>query len=60
MSPISRGGRARIMIRIEELASRLGAMERRMGAVNPNSRPILEVGMSAIREEIATLSRQLR
>jgi hypothetical protein len=60
MSPINRGGRARILIRIEELASRLGAMERRMGAAHPNSRPILEVGMSAIRQEICDLSRQLR
>jgi len=60
MSPINSGGRAKIMIRIEELSSRLGAMERQVTAANPNSRPILEVGMSAIRRELSDLSRQLR
>jgi hypothetical protein len=48
------------MLRIEELASRLGAMERDLVAANPNSRPILEVGMNAIRLELSNLSRQLR
>ncbi len=60
MSPINSGSRARIMIKIDELASRLGAMERQFPAANPNSRPILEVGMSAIRRELTDLSRQLR
>ncbi|MHC4914820.1 MAG: hypothetical protein ACYTGB_04955 [Planctomycetota bacterium] len=60
MSPMNRGSRARIMLRIEELASRLGAMERQLTAANPNSRPILEVGMSAIRLELSNLSRQLK
>ena len=60
MSPMTRGSRARIMLRIEELASRLGVMERELVAANPNSRPILEVGMNAIRLELSNLSRQLR
>lgn len=60
MSPINSGGRARIMLKIEELSSRLGALERQHGSATPNSRPILEVGMSAIRRELSTLSRQLR
>ena len=60
MSPINSGSRARIMIKIEELSSRLGAMERQFTAANPNSRPIIEVGMTAIRRELSDLSRQLR
>ena len=60
MSPINSGNRARILIRIEELATRLGAMERRMTSADPNNRPILEVGLSALRSEISNLSRQLR
>jgi hypothetical protein len=60
MSPINSGSRARIMIRIEELASRLGTMERRFAACSPNSRPVLEIGMNAIRRELSDLSRQLR
>ena len=60
MSPVNSGSRARIMIRIGRLSSRLGAVERRMTAAGPNTRPILEVGASAIRQELANLSRQLR
>jgi hypothetical protein len=48
------------MLKIEELSSRLGAMERKMTAASPNARPILEVGMTAIRRELSDLSRQLR
>jgi hypothetical protein len=60
MSPVDSGSRARILIRIGELASRLGAMERQLCAASPNTRPILEVGTSAIRQELADLSRMLR
>ena len=60
MSPINSGNRARIMLKIEELSSRLGALERRHGVAHPNSKAILEVGMSAIRRELSDLSRQLR
>jgi hypothetical protein len=60
MSPVFSGKRVRILIRIEELASRLGAMERQLCAANPNMRPILEVGASAIRQELTDLSRMLR
>ncbi len=60
MSPVNSGSRARIMIKIDRLASRLGAVERRMTAADPNARPILEVGATAIRQELANLSRQLR
>jgi hypothetical protein len=60
MSPINRGSRARILIRIEELATRLGSMERQLGAAGPNMRPIIEVGMHAIRRELSDLSRRLR
>jgi hypothetical protein len=60
MSPMNSGARAKIMIKIGELSSRLGAMERRMGAIDPNSRPVLEIGIGAIRRELSDLSRQLR
>jgi hypothetical protein len=60
MSPITTGSRARILIKIESLSSRLGAIERQMTAADPNSRPILEVGRSAIQQELMNLSRQLR
>ena len=60
MSPLNRGNRARIMIRIEELSSRLGALERQATAAPPAHRPILEVGANAIRKELSNLSRMLR
>jgi hypothetical protein len=60
MSPVTRGNRARIMMQIERLSSRLGALERQLTAADPNARPILEVGRNAIRQEISNLSRQLR
>jgi hypothetical protein len=54
------GSRARILLKIERLSSRLGALDRQMTAADPNSRPILEVGRSAIQQELMNLSRQLR
>ena len=60
MSPVNSWSHARILIRIEELASRLGAMERRLCAAGPDQRPVLEVGASAIRQELTDLSRMLR
>ncbi len=60
MSPVNSGSRAHIMIKIERLAIRLGAVERRMIAADPNARPVLEIGATAIRQELANLSRQLR
>ena len=60
MSPMNRGGRARIMMRIQQLSSQLGAMERQASAAGPNMRPILEVGVSAIRQALSNLSRMLR
>lgn len=60
MSPMTSGSRARILIRIERLSSQLGAMERQATSAEPNSRPILEVGCQAIRQELSNLSRLLR
>ena len=60
MSPVTRGSRARIMVAIERLSSRLGAMERQLTAADPNARPVLEIGCTAIRQELSNLSRQLR
>ena len=60
MSPVTSGNRARIMMEIERLSSRLGALERQLTAADPNARSILEVGASAIRQEISNLSRKLR
>jgi hypothetical protein len=60
MSPVTSGSRARILVQIERLSSRLGALERQLTAADPNARPILEVGRAAIRQEISNLSRQLR
>ncbi len=60
MCPLDIGSRARIMIRIQELARRLGALKRRMHSAPPNNKPVLQVGMSAIQREIADLSRKLR
>lgn len=60
MSPMTSGSRARILIKIERLSSRLGALDRQMTSADPNSRPILEVGRSAIRQELMNLSRMLR
>ena len=60
MSPVNRGNRARIMVKIQRLSSHLGAMERQVVAATPNARPMLEVGCNAIREELSNLSRMLR
>ena len=60
MSPVTSGSRARVLMQIERLSSRLGALERRLGAADPSSRPILEVGCHAIRQELSNLSRLLR
>ena len=60
MSPVTSGSRARVMIQIERLSSRLGALERQLSAADPSARPILEVGCNAIRQELSSLSRQLR
>jgi hypothetical protein len=60
MSPVTCGNRARIMLQIERLSSRLGALDRQMTAADPNSRPILEIGRTAIQRELMNLSRQLR
>jgi hypothetical protein len=60
MSPVTSGSRARVLMQIERLSSRLGALERQLTAADPHSRPILEVGCHAIRQELSNLSRLLR
>ncbi|HOX07886.1 MAG TPA: hypothetical protein PK280_15910 [Planctomycetota bacterium] len=60
MSPAIDSTRARVLLQIERLASRLGALERQLTAAGPHSRPILEVGCNAIRQELSNLSRRLR
>jgi hypothetical protein len=52
--------RARIIIRIQELAQRLGALSRELTTASSSRRPALEVGVNALKREIAQLSRQLR
>jgi hypothetical protein len=52
--------RARILIRIQELAKRLGALQRQLPAATPGARPVIEIGISAIAHEISELSRMLR
>ncbi|MHC4914821.1 MAG: hypothetical protein ACYTGB_04960 [Planctomycetota bacterium] len=60
MCPLDSGSRARILIRIQELARRLGALKRRLHAAPPANKTVLVVGMGAIQREIADLSRKLR
>jgi len=60
MSPFGAPSRARIMIRIQELAKRLGALSRQLTTATSSRRPALEVGVHAIKRELARLSRQLR
>lgn len=60
MSPLDYGMRARILIRIQELAERLGALNRQLPAAPLDSRPVIEVGINAISHEISELSRLLR
>jgi hypothetical protein len=60
MSPLDSGMRARILIRMQELAKRLGALQRQLPAAPPGARPVIEVGIAAITHEISELSRLLR
>jgi len=52
--------RARILIRIQELAKRLGALKRQLAAATPGAKSVIEIGISAITHEISELSRLLR
>ena len=60
MSPLDSSSQARILIRIQELARRLGALKRRIHSAPPSRKPIIEIGINVIQQELADLSRKLR